>query len=113
MRAQQHLGVVMRRRRDDLGVTQQIIADRSGFDRSYIADLERGKENPKLTTILAVARALNLEPSAFMRLVHEAITRDLDPTPEPERPPRGLKKGDKRPPRGAKAGDKTTSGPPT
>lgn len=113
MRAQEHFGGVMRRRRDDLGVSQQKVADESGFDRTHIANLERGLVNPSLTTILSLALALNLTPNRFMRLVYEAIDRDPNYTPEPRRVPRGLKKGEKRPPGGLKRGDKKTSAPPT
>ncbi len=88
MRAQDHFGWVLRRRRDDLGLTQREIAERSDFDRSYIADLERGQAHPSLGTILRLAKALKLTPAELLQQVDEAIQGDTNYQPERKRPHR-------------------------
>lgn len=47
--------------------TQAVLAKRSGFDESYIDVLERGQANPSLSTIVALADALDVEPHELLR----------------------------------------------
>ena len=57
------LGSVVRRRREELRMSQENLAYKSGFDRTYISGIERGRRNPSLKTLerLADALALDLE----------------------------------------------------
>lgn len=48
------------RLRREKGLTQQQVATRSGFSRQYLSALERGRENPKVTTLYALAQALEV-----------------------------------------------------
>lgn len=91
MRAQAHFGVVMRRRRDTLGMTQKVLGQLSQFNRSYVADLERGAANPSLGTILRIADALHLSAAELMQRVESEIKRDRNYEPDPKQPLRNLK----------------------
>lgn len=42
------------------GLTQEQLAERSGFSQQYISDLERGKRNPTIVTIYEIAQALGV-----------------------------------------------------
>jgi transcriptional regulator with XRE-family HTH domain len=53
-------GRALRRRRRDLDLTQDDLADRSALHRSYISELERGMRNPSLQNIEKLAEALEL-----------------------------------------------------
>ncbi len=67
-------GNVIRKRRAALGLTQAGLAERSGFDRIYINELENGASNPTLNTLAKLAATLQVPISD---LVHEAeITVD-------------------------------------
>jgi transcriptional regulator with XRE-family HTH domain len=56
------------RRRRQLGLEQQDVADRAGLSVAYISRLERGRiPNPKWGDLRAVARALEMRPDALMR----------------------------------------------
>lgn len=55
------VALVIRKRRDALGITQQDLAFRSGVHLRSINNLESGKGNPSLDTLLKVAEVLKLE----------------------------------------------------
>lgn len=46
--------------RGEKGLTQEELAERSGFSQQYISDLERGKRNPTIVTIYEIAQALEV-----------------------------------------------------
>lgn len=46
--------------RKDCGLTQEQLAECSGFSQQYISDLERGKRNPTIVTIYEIAQALGV-----------------------------------------------------
>jgi transcriptional regulator with XRE-family HTH domain len=47
--------------RHELGLTQEVLADRGGLHRTYIADIERGLRNPSLGSIERLAVGLGCE----------------------------------------------------
>jgi len=61
-------GDAVRRRRRELGVSQEGLAERAQLHRTYISDVERANRNPSLESITRIARALDLEPSELLRL---------------------------------------------
>lgn len=54
----------LRTRRDELGFSQEALADMCDLDRTTISLLERSKRSPRLDTIVALARALQLDSPA-------------------------------------------------
>ena len=44
------------------GLTQEGLAERSGFGQNYISSLERGRRNPTVITLFELARALGVTP---------------------------------------------------
>jgi transcriptional regulator with XRE-family HTH domain len=59
-------GDVLKQLRNDKGLSQEELGFESGYHRTYISMLERGKKNPSLKTIFQLAKALDLEPSVIM-----------------------------------------------
>lgn len=57
------LGRAIRKQREALGLSQEKLADRCGFDRTYISMLERGKRNPSLLNLLRLADGLETSVS--------------------------------------------------
>ncbi|MFT4049733.1 MAG: helix-turn-helix domain-containing protein [Solirubrobacterales bacterium] len=53
-------GEVIRRRRQDLGLTQQQLADSIGVARRVVGELERGKETVRIRIALDAVNALGL-----------------------------------------------------
>lgn len=55
------IAVVVRKKRDQMGITQQDLAFRSGVHLRSINNIEGGKGNPSLDTLLKIAEVLKLE----------------------------------------------------
>jgi transcriptional regulator with XRE-family HTH domain len=51
----------VRRRRMALGLSQEEFADVCGYHRTYIGAIERGERNITISTLEAIATALNLD----------------------------------------------------
>lgn len=61
----QNFGEVLRLLRSQRGLTQQSLAERCDLDETYISLLERGRRQPTLSTIVALAKALEIDPCDF------------------------------------------------
>lgn len=49
------------------GLSQRQLAYETGISQSYIGRLEKGKVNPTISVIFAIARALEIEPEEFFK----------------------------------------------
>lgn len=52
---------------DALGITQSVLARRAGITASVVSDYARGRRNPTVRSLAALARALAREPWEFLR----------------------------------------------
>ncbi len=59
----------LKRLRTGAGLSQEELAFRAGLDRTYISALERGLYSASIVTIERLAKALNVEPTEFLRRV--------------------------------------------
>lgn len=69
-----HLGDAIRERRRGLGLTQEDLAGETGFDRSYISDIERGEQNITTLSLWKLSTCLNIPISKLMRKAELAST---------------------------------------
>ncbi len=67
-------GENVRATRNERKLSQEGLAELSGLHRTYISGVERGVRNPTLSIIIAIAKALQVEPSALL----SARVRDGD-----------------------------------
>lgn len=58
-------GRAVRKRRRELDLSQEVLAERAGLHRNYISDIERGDRNPSLENIQKLAKALDLKVSTL------------------------------------------------
>jgi transcriptional regulator with XRE-family HTH domain len=49
------------------GMTQEQLAERSGFSQQYISDLERGRRNPTVVSLYELAQALSSTPIELLQ----------------------------------------------
>jgi transcriptional regulator with XRE-family HTH domain len=63
---QEQFGTNLRGRRRAASLSQEQLADRSGFHFTEISRLERGVREPRLSTIVRLARALELSPADLL-----------------------------------------------
>ena len=58
-------GLAIKRRRLELNISQEELADRAQLHRTYIGDVERGSRNLSLENIQKVASGLGLKVSSL------------------------------------------------
>lgn len=54
------------RLRREKGLTQEEVAERSGFSQQYLSSLERGRRNPTVITLYELAQALGVNHVALV-----------------------------------------------
>ena len=60
------IGENIRRRREELGMTQSALAGQLGMNQGYISDVEAGKRAPRIATIAKLAEILETPPSHLL-----------------------------------------------
>ena len=63
------VGRNVKRIRQEKGLTQEQLADLSGFSQQYISGLEQGRRNPTIVSLYELAMALD---TSHMELVRSA-----------------------------------------
>lgn len=61
----------LRRRRLELGLSQEGLAERAGVHRTYIGMLERGEKNATLSSIERIAFALDVDAWKLLKRMDE------------------------------------------
>jgi transcriptional regulator with XRE-family HTH domain len=65
------VGRNVKRIRQDRGLTQEQLAERSGFSQQYISGLEQGRRNPTVVSIYELANALGVSHMDLVRPTEE------------------------------------------
>lgn len=60
------LGAAIRKRRAEMGISQERLAHRAKLDRSYVGGVERGERNVAYVNILKLAKALDLSATELI-----------------------------------------------
>jgi len=61
------VGRNVKRVREKKGLTQEALAEVSGFSQQYISGLEQGRRNPTVVTVYELARALGVSHLDLVR----------------------------------------------
>jgi transcriptional regulator with XRE-family HTH domain len=59
-------GQNVRKHRETRQLTQELLAEKAGLDRTYISDIERGTRNPGVRNVVRLARALGLSTAQLV-----------------------------------------------
>ena len=70
-------GVLLRKRRIQQEMSQDLLAAKAGYERAFISLIERGKTNPSLRSIFDICTALDIRPSVFLRQVEKEANFEL------------------------------------
>ena len=68
-------GIVLRRLRKEAGLTQEELGFDAGLRRTYISILELGQQQPTLSTILKLAKALRRPAGDIVSMVEGKLPR--------------------------------------
>ena len=66
MDMRQLVGMNVRRTRIAIGMTQEVLAERTGHTQQYISKLESGRRNPTVITLFEFAQVLGTTPAALI-----------------------------------------------
>jgi transcriptional regulator with XRE-family HTH domain len=61
------LGQRVRARRQELGLSQEALADQTGVHWTFLGQVERGQRNINLHNLLKVAAGLEIDPAELVR----------------------------------------------
>ena len=59
-------GNALREARKKRKLSQLVVSTKSGVDRTYMSELERGLKNPSLDTICRLAKAIGIAPAELV-----------------------------------------------
>jgi len=64
-------GRVLRAKRKEGGLSQEALALEAGIDRNFVSLMERGLNQPSLSTVFKLAKALKFEPASLLKEVQK------------------------------------------
>jgi transcriptional regulator with XRE-family HTH domain len=69
------LGVAVKARRHELGLTQEALANDTGLHQRWISNVETGKRNPSYASLRRLATGLDLVASELLALAERIESR--------------------------------------
>lgn len=72
---QQQFGVVVRRRREAVGLSQESLADKARLHRTYISLLERGLKMPSILVAKRIAESLGTTMAELLGEVDQELVQ--------------------------------------
>lgn len=81
-----HLGDVVRKLRQDRKWTLDALSEQTGINKTTLSELERGGGNPRLDTLLKIAKAFGVMPEQLFPSISQFETAG-DIHPEDDAPP--------------------------
>lgn len=68
-------GIVLRNRRVECGLTQEQLGFEAELRRTYVSIIELGQQQPSLSTVFKLAKALGVSPALLIHEVEETLVR--------------------------------------
>ena len=75
MTPEKAFGKVLREIRQKHSLSQEDLGFESGYHRTYISLLERGKKSPSLNTVFQLAAALRVSPSEIVKRTEDRVSQ--------------------------------------
>ena len=66
-------GRIIRKLREQRGLTQEVLSGLAAVSRSHLAEIESGRTNANVETLWRISEALDIKMSDLIRMVEEAI----------------------------------------
>jgi transcriptional regulator with XRE-family HTH domain len=74
MTPEKAFGKVLREIRQEHSLSQEDLGFESGYHRTYISLLERGRKSPSLNTVFQLAAALGVSPSEIVKRTEDRVS---------------------------------------
>lgn len=73
-----HVGIIIRRLREEQNISQETLAFAANIDRTFISQVERGLKGISVNTLYKITNALNIDIIDFFKLVkNESDTNSI------------------------------------
>ncbi len=66
-------GRIIRRLREDQGITQEVLSGLAAISRSHLSEIETGRTNANVETLWKLSEALGMRCSDLLRTVEQAL----------------------------------------
>ncbi|MDQ0087616.1 transcriptional regulator with XRE-family HTH domain [Paenibacillus anaericanus] len=73
MNSEKAFGIILKKYRGMVSLSQEELAHQSNLDRTFISLLERGLRRPTLNTIFVISKCLNKKPSELVQEVEQLL----------------------------------------
>jgi transcriptional regulator with XRE-family HTH domain len=70
------LAAELKHRRNDLGISQDELADRADLSRTFVGKMELAQTQPALNTMFHLAAALEIDPAEFVKSLSIRLTKE-------------------------------------
>ena len=67
------IGNVIRKCREEKGLTQEVLSGLADLDRTHYSKIERGLRSPTIDTLFKIAGALDMPPHQLMIEIENAV----------------------------------------
>lgn len=74
-------GLVLRRLRKEMGLSQEELGFEAGLQRKHISSLELGDKQPTITSVFKLAAALQIKPGKLVALVDTELAGHIQDEP--------------------------------
>lgn len=64
---------IIRRLREDQGITQEVLSGLAAISRSHLSEIETGRTNANVETLWKLSEALGMRCSDLLRTVEQAL----------------------------------------
>ena len=64
-----NVGKIIKKAREDKGVSQEVLSGFADIGRTHLSAIERGKRKPTLETFFKISEALGIKASALMQMI--------------------------------------------
>ncbi|MFC4361197.1 helix-turn-helix domain-containing protein [Simiduia curdlanivorans] len=76
MKLEEAFGLVLKRARSEMAISQEFLALNSGLDRTFISLLERGQRQPSLSSIVSLSTSLDISPQELVKQTMECFNEN-------------------------------------
>lgn len=63
------VGTVIKRVREEKGLSQEVVSDLADIERTYLSAIERGTRKPTMETFFKIANAMDIYASSLLKQI--------------------------------------------